>query len=565
MMHCNERKDIMKRILRSAVSVLLAAGLIFSAVLPAGAKPVDKALKILVASDIHYRAPGDLSPLGEVNDLPGDPIFHHANTKGMLVYEADAVLDAFFRKARDSGAKVLLIPGDLCEDRLANHAALAKKLRAFEKSSGIRVFVVPGNHDIRAVSSPDSFDLGDFLEVYAGFGYNQALVRREGDASYTAELDDDYRLLAIDGCVHGTNDSLVTPELFAWIEAQVLAAREDGKRLIAMTHFNVLEHYLIEGFADGNLCIDSHRRLATALADGGVKYVFTGHGHANDIAYTQTKAGNKLFDIETGSLITYPLAWREVTFNDTGVRLEAQYIDQIDTSLLPEDFSQAQIDAMKSDFPKYSFDFFTAGFRSYAYQIPQITRRLARNLNIAEGTAVYDAIGVMFDALMDAANIPMAGEIGSVEAIAKKGGVTIAPGGYINPLDLAGTIYAGHFAGNENYPVDSPEMRLLGHAFNAVLIALLPESDILTTLASRAIYMPNPAKPFTRQLVKTLADGVITDWSAPDDLNITLEPYGEQWELDGYAVKNTDFGFALDIIWRVASLPFNAIKNMKDW
>lgn len=554
----------MKRLSKSAVSILLAAWLLFPAAFfaAAAAREAGNPLKLLVASDIHYRALSELPPLREVNDLPGDPMFRHANTKGLLRYEADAILEAFFQKAQESGANYLLLPGDLCENHLEDHLALARKLRAFKKRSGIEVFVLPGNHDIKAVDSPDGFDLGDFLKIYAPFGYDKALVRRAGDASYTAELDDTYRLLAIDGCVHGTSDSLVTPELFAWVEAQLRAAREDGKRLIAMTHFNVLEHYMLEGFADGSLCIDGHRRLATALADGGVKYVFTGHGHANDIAYTQTKQGNKLFDIETGSLITYPLAWREVTFSDVGVRLEAKYIDKIDTSLLPKGFSKAQLSAMKFDFPQYSYDFFKAGFRSYAYQIPQITRRLARTLKIPEGTAAYEAIGRLFDALMDAANLPMYGETGSVEAIAQQAGVAIAPGGYPYPLDLAGAIYAGHFAGNEHYPVDSPQVRLLGQAFNAVLVALLPDSGPLTTLAARAIYMPNPAKRVTWELANTLAQGILTDWSAPDDLNATLEPYGEQWELDGYAVKSTEFAFALDIVLMVCRLVLNSIKNI---
>jgi len=518
----------MKKIAKSAMSILLAAGLAVTAALLAGAAPADESLKLLVASDIHYKPPGELPPLGEVNNLPGDPIFHHANTKGMLTYEADAVLDAFFKKARASGAKALLIPGDLGEGHLSEHRALAEKLRAFEKSSGIRVFVLPGNHDIRAAESQDQFDLADFLEVYAEFGYDEALARREGDASYTAELGGDYRLLAIDGCVYGSSNSLVPPALLAWIEAQALAAREDGKKLIAMTHFPVLEHYLLAGFADGSMCIDGHRKLAAKLADWGVKYVFTGHGHANDIACTETSAGNRLFDIETGGLTTYPNLWREVTFSGAGVKIEAKYIEKIDTSKLPQGFSPAQTAAMQADFPQYSLGFFRAGFRSYAWQIPQITRRLARTLKIPEGTAGYRAINAMFEALMAAAQLPMYGESGSVEAIAAKGGVAIAPGEYLDPLDLAGVIYAGHFAGNENYPTDSPEVRLLGHAFNAVLVALLPEFDPLTTLASRAIYMPNPVKPVTWQLVKTLAAGVITDWSAPDDLDATLEPYISQ-------------------------------------
>jgi len=90
-------------------------------------------------------------------------------------------------------------------------------------------------------------------------------------------------------------------------------------------------------------------------------------------------------------------------------------------------------------------------------------------------------------------------------------------------------------------------VQLLGHAVNDVLVALLPASDLLTTVAARAIYAPNPAKRVTWRLVKTLGTGVLTGWSAPDDLNATLEPYGEQWELDGDAVKTTRFAFALDV------------------
>ena len=64
------------------LSLILAAALIFP--LAAFAQAAEPALKILVASDIHYRPPEWLAPLSEVNNLPGDPLFRHANDKGML-------------------------------------------------------------------------------------------------------------------------------------------------------------------------------------------------------------------------------------------------------------------------------------------------------------------------------------------------------------------------------------------------------------------------------------------------------------------------------------------------
>ena len=48
-----------------------------------------------------------------------------------------------------------------------------------------------------------------------------------------------------------------------------------------------------------------------------MQYVFTGHMHANDIASITTENGNTLYDIETGSVVTYPSPARSVTITRT--------------------------------------------------------------------------------------------------------------------------------------------------------------------------------------------------------------------------------------------------------
>ena len=55
---------------------------------------------------------------------------------------------------------------------------------------------------------------------------------------------------------------------------------------------------------------------------------------------------------------------------------------------------------------------------------------------------------------------------------------------------------------------------------------------------------------------------VLTDWSPPDDLNATLEPYGEKWELPGGAVKITESSFWADRLWRVDMVAVNGVKKM---
>ena len=577
----------MKKILRSILSAVLALALLLSLSLRAGAAPAKEDLKILVASDIHYRpldSMGPLPPAGSRSENPILSMFPHGHTTGKMHYETEAILGEFFRKAEASGAEYLLIPGDISDaGKWEEHREIAKKLRDFQKRSGIQVFVIPGNHDIRTASQ-GKLELEDFLEIYADLGYDRALARREGDASYTAALGQGYRLLAVDAIVYGEDKSLITPALFDWIRAQLAQAREDGKKVIFMTHENVLEHFMIEGFTSGLLCIDQHRKLSTMLADAGVKYAFTGHQHANDISHAVTKAGNKIFDIETGCLITYPHAWREVIFGEDAVRIETKYVETIDPSLLPAGFSEEQVKRMREDFTAYSFDFMRAGFQKYADEIAWQTDKLAGTLKIPEGSMAYEVIEALVLALQQAVRLPMYGESGSVEEIAKRGGMVLPPSKYYNLLDLAGAVYAGHYAGNENVPIDSLELRLFGQAVNAVLLAVLTEMplqatdallaavglpmvkmplpDAMLTAAARRLYRQTAAKHVTRELVRALGEGIFTDWSPPDDLNATLEPYAAQREISGRAVKITELSFWLDVIQRLCMIAVNGVRRM---
>ena len=57
--------------------------------------------------------------------------------------------------------------------------------------------------------------------------------------------------------------------------------------------------------------------MAGLLSNGGVGTVFTGHFHANDITQgTPSTSARALFDIETGSAVTYPCPYRVVDVSD---------------------------------------------------------------------------------------------------------------------------------------------------------------------------------------------------------------------------------------------------------
>lgn len=69
------------------------------------------------------------------------------------------------------------------------------------------------------------------------------------------------------------------------------------------------------------------------LADMGVKFLFTGHLHENGTAKYKSSLGNEIFNIQTGSTVTYPLPIRHINilddieeFNGFSVDLKTQLI-----------------------------------------------------------------------------------------------------------------------------------------------------------------------------------------------------------------------------------------------
>ena len=90
-----------------------------------------------------------------------------------------------------------------------------------------------------------------------------------------------------------------------------------------MTHHSVLSHfYGQESFQPYSVIQDEEpdeekelSQLATVLLDGGAKVVLTGHYHVSDITRYQ-QGEQELYDVCTGSPISYPCDYRILTFDD---------------------------------------------------------------------------------------------------------------------------------------------------------------------------------------------------------------------------------------------------------
>src|SRR5450432_2275311 len=163
-------------------------------------------LKIAVVSDIHYMDPSLL-----VNNADAGIAFQtYLQYDPKLVEYSDPIFRAVIAQLITEKPDVLLIPGDLTKDgEKISHKTMAGLLRDLANAH-IKVFVVPGNHDInnpnaraydgdKALTTP-SISANEFSTIYSAFGYGNALSRDSGSLSYLNQADSNLWILAIDDC-----------------------------------------------------------------------------------------------------------------------------------------------------------------------------------------------------------------------------------------------------------------------------------------------------------------------------------------------------------------------------
>ena len=293
--------------------------------------------RIAVFADPHVYDPS----LG----IAGPAFENYVSRDRKMIAESKAILEAVISAVGNTQPDIVLIPGDLTKDgELASHQLVAAALGRLE-DTGAQVFVVPGNHD---VANPNAFQYagetaapaanitaGDFENIYRDFGYDQALSRDPGSLSYVAEPVYGLWILAMDPCRYKENtDHAVTggafsSETLGWIYDRLRQARELNKQVLGMMHHGVIEHFEGQSFLFPDFVVNNWHVLCPAFADSGMHLVFTGHFHAQDIVKKET-ASSFIFDIETGSTVTWPCPWRLMTLSGRTLTISSRFIGEID-------------------------------------------------------------------------------------------------------------------------------------------------------------------------------------------------------------------------------------------
>lgn len=331
-----------------------------------GKKTRPASLKIAIVSDVHYMDPSLLNN----EAATGKAFLDYLDQDPKLLPYSAAVFQNVIGELKEERPDILLVPGDLTKDgELVSHKAVAASLAKMEEL-GTKVFVIPGNHDInnakaarydRDVATPlPRTTAKDFSKIYKGFGYRDGSEQDPASLSYLAKPYKDLWILAIDASKYeeygpsgDVADGRIKEATMNWVLKKMEEAKKQHATVYAMMHHNLIEHYTNQTQLDPGYVIDDWPTKVKALMDAGLRIIFTGHYHANDIT-SYTYNGATLYDIETGSLVTAPMPYRLLQLQGNTLQIRSKTVQTISQSL-PDGLS----------FPAYSSLFLSQHLDQY--------------------------------------------------------------------------------------------------------------------------------------------------------------------------------------------------------
>lgn len=295
---------------------------------------------IFVMSDIHVMNPELLVSEGSAFD-------EYLATDRKLLVESEAILSTMVDTIISLHPELVLIPGDLTKDgELKSHQLVAGYLHRIA-DEGIQVLVIPGNHDVNnphaliydgeRTEYAETVTPEQFAEIYSDFGYGEACARDEHSLSYAFEPYDGLVVICIDACRYEDNtfvsqgaaedvcvtDGRIKSETMQWICEQAKKANREGKQVIAMMHHNLVEHFNMQASIAAPYVVADAATVREQFMDAGIHTVFTGHFHISDIAKDYNEARtDSIYDIATGSTVTYPCPFRRVKLNADNTLLD---------------------------------------------------------------------------------------------------------------------------------------------------------------------------------------------------------------------------------------------------
>ena len=288
---------------------------------------------ILVLSDIHVMAP-------ELLEADGAAMADYVASDRKMIRQSAEIFTTMVDSIIHLQPELLLISGDLTKDgERLSHEYVVNELNRL-RDAGISTLVIPGNHDCNNPAAryfngsetryAETVTRDEFADLYHNYGYGESSERDPNSLSYVCEPFDGLVVVGIDSnrdeenlltCRGDSADvaqvgGRVKPETLDWIQERMKEANAAGKRVIAMMHHHLIQHFDKEASLLKPYIIEQNDSVRDLLMEAGLQVLFTGHLHVPDIARCRhSSKADTLTEVSSGALVGYPHPFRVVTLN----------------------------------------------------------------------------------------------------------------------------------------------------------------------------------------------------------------------------------------------------------
>ena len=387
-----------KRLLSTVLAVMMLLVSVQAAFI-AGAEQAST-IKVATISDIRYQAGA-------------------ADKDGLMLSKSAALLDAAIAKVKASNADVLLVTGDLTNNgSKTSHQYVASKL-AEVKAEGIPVYVIPGEHDVREGGTTTAVSKAVFKDLYKDFGYGEA-QQDPSSASYVADLGNGFKAVMSDSVAADGQGQMTQ-----WVVDKAKAEIANGNTVFAASHHPAVTRGSVDrtfidllhtiagleidlggmkklytndpdqaaaslGLLDDTYIIPSNGVNPAALADAGVKFLFTGHAGQLSISGFTTNNGAQMYDVMSGSLVNASSSVRYTTLSKASAGMKEQRAefktDMIASAAGVDNVEQVAHAALEKQMPKEVDYAIEVAEKVIAHLVPAINpnvQKIVRELDLA--------------------------------------------------------------------------------------------------------------------------------------------------------------------------------------
>lgn len=250
----------------------------------------EKGQDFWILTDVHFLAP-------ELHDDGKAFSFIKGTAAGKDLDYQEESLEAFLAQALAKKPAAVIITGDLTLNGEKISAEKLADILAPLKKAGIKLYCIPGNHDIHdgwarkfsgdtqertAQISPT-----DFKKIFPQ-SYEDALSTAPEDLSYSLSINRYYRFVMLDSNIYTRDDSTAQPvtrgelkeSTLTWLKEQLEEAKKNKQRTIVFIHHNLLTH---NPLVNKGYVLDNAATVKNLLKTYEVPVVLSGHIHAQDI------------------------------------------------------------------------------------------------------------------------------------------------------------------------------------------------------------------------------------------------------------------------------------------